>query len=331
MITRRHSGVIILVTLSLVFQTSTSYHTTLFQYFKTRHHRYPIAKSKLGPSVDIHPSSTAFLSSKSIDSAFPGTNEEGGKKKYIKERKKAWIDGPPPESKPDYDNIHGPLGPALDKIFLIIFRSRMAEKIGMDSNRPRDDYEGLMELAALMNSFYSDRREVQIISQDILRSLFPSWLPRQFGLLFAKPFPEFSCRLNAWATKMAGTWLMGECEINDCDVDGDGGTTTGRGRNQGLLVKRCRFLEESGCASVCINSCKIPTQKFFEEDMGLPLTMTPDYETGECQFSFGLTPDAQGEFDAKNIPCLSKCPTAGELRMWHTQCSQMENDEKYLE
>ena len=27
-----------------------------------------------------------------------------------------------------------------------------------------------------------------------------------------------------------------------------------------MLVERCRVLEESGCASVCINSCKVPTQ-----------------------------------------------------------------------
>lgn len=124
---------------------------------------------------------------------------------------------------------------------------------------------------------------------------------------------------------------MGECELNDVEIDGGA-----IGENQGLLVKRCRFLEESGCASVCVNSCKIPTQNFFLQDMGLPLTMTPDYETYECQFSFGLTPTAQQELDAKNTPCLSRCPTSGGMREWHTggeyastavvpsQCSLME-------
>lgn len=28
----------------------------------------------------------------------------------------------------------------------------------------------------------------------------------------------------------------------------------------GVLVERCRYLEEAGCASICINSCKVPTQ-----------------------------------------------------------------------
>lgn len=106
---------------------------------------------------------------------------------------------------------------------------------------------------------------------------------------------------------------MGECEVND--VETEDGTVL---KYQGLLVKRCRFLEESGCASICVNSCKIPTQNFFSENMGLPLTMNPDYETHECQFSFGVVPDAQGEFDAKNTPCLSRCPTAGSMRSWHS-------------
>jgi hypothetical protein len=30
---------------------------------------------------------------------------------------------------------------------------------------------------------------------------------------------------------------------------------------------RCRYLEEAGCASICINSCKVPTQEFFAKDM----------------------------------------------------------------
>lgn len=120
--------------------------------------------------------------------------------------------------------------------------------------------------------------------------------------------------MNAWATWVAGQWLMGECEINDL-VDESSGEIIGK--NQGLLVKRCRFLEESGCASICVNSCKIPTQNFFLDDMGLPLTMTPNYDTHECQFAFGVTPTQQNELDAMNTPCLSRCPTVGSLRKLH--------------
>jgi hypothetical protein len=104
---------------------------------------------------------------------------------------------------------------------------------------------------------------------------------------------------------------MGECEVNDIEINGE------IFKDQGLLVKRCRFLEESGCASVCVNACKIPTQSFFIQDMGLPLTMTPDYKTYECQFSFGVMPDEKLELEAKSTPCLLRCPTNGGLRKWH--------------
>ena len=68
-------------------------------------------------------------------------------------------------------------------------------------------------------------------------------------------------------------------------------------------------MEETGCASVCLNSCKVPTQDFFEEDMGLPLTMTPNYEDFSCQFSFGLKPKLQAEDDAFKTPCFAQCPS----------------------
>lgn len=76
--------------------------------------------------------------------------------------------GPPPETKPDYETIHGPLGRLADKVFMAVFRIQMANKVGIDSKLPKDDYMGLMELTTAMNARYSDRRQVQSIAQDVL-------------------------------------------------------------------------------------------------------------------------------------------------------------------
>jgi hypothetical protein len=221
------------------------------------------------------------------------------------------VAGPDPSTKPDYENIHGPLGKKVDQVLLTMFRSSLAKNIGIDSSLPTDDYGGILELVAAMNARFSNRDEVRKMAQNTLRDLFPSWLPGNYAILFSKPFPRFAARMNAWATRMGGTWLMGECEVNDIEINGE------IFKDQGLLVKRCRFLEESGCASVCVNACKIPTQSFFIQDMGLPLTMTPDYKTYECQFSFGVMPDEKLELEAKSTPCLLRCPTNGGLRKWH--------------
>lgn len=52
----------------------------------------------------------------------------------------------------------------------------------------------------------------------VLKSLFPSWLPAQFAVMFSKPFPAFSSRLNAWVTLVASQWLMGPSQLNDIEV-----------------------------------------------------------------------------------------------------------------
>lgn len=264
-------------------------------------------------------SPTLLKSSASKDDENPA-NQLSTRKNFFTEEV---VSGPSIETKPQYDNIVGPLGRFMDRIFLVVFRKQLASKTGIDSSRDDTDYLGIIDISLRMNKKFSDRRVVQQKAKEVLIALFPGWLPPAYARLFSRPFPAFSSRMNAWTTKVAGTWLMGETEVNDVQIDG------GKiGKSQGLLVKRCRFLEESGCASVCVNSCKIPTQSFFIENMGLPLTMEPNYETFECQFSFGRTPDTTTELLAKNVPCLSRCPTAGALRKYHEdRCNLMEDGE----
>ena len=80
------------------------------------------------------------------------------------------------------------------------------------------------------------------------------------------------------------------------------------GYQQGVLLERCRVLEESGCASVCLNVCKVPTQAFFNETAGLAVTLVPDYDTFECRFVYGKTPPPPEQDEAFDTPCFSQCP-----------------------
>mmetsp|Transcript_28895 Transcript_28895/g.43637 ORF Transcript_28895/g.43637 Transcript_28895/m.43637 type:complete len:271 (+) Transcript_28895:238-1050(+) len=213
-----------------------------------------------------------------------------------------------------HQDIYGPLGKTIDLYFLQIFRSRLSEALGVDSDLPKDDYQGIVELCAAMNARYSNRTQVQNVAQQVLVSIFPPWLSNFYSKYFSKPFPRFSSRLNAHAALIVGTWLMGNCTVNDIETDESGKI----GYGQGLFVKRCRFLEASQCASTCMNACKIPTQDFFRDSMGLPLTITPDYESFECQFSFGQKPDPHREAELMTTPCLARCPTGGTTRQWHS-------------
>lgn len=81
----------------------------------------------------------------------------------------AFVEGPSRDTRPDYENIHGPMGKTVDNLILKVFRGKMAEHFGFDSDLPYDDYQGLMDLTAAMNARYSDRTEVQGLAQDVLR------------------------------------------------------------------------------------------------------------------------------------------------------------------
>ena len=42
-----------------------------------------------------------------------------------------------------------------------------------------------------------------------------------------------------------------------------------------IICCDCRYIENSGCVGMCVNMCKLPTQDFFTNEFGLPLTMNP--------------------------------------------------------
>ena len=72
----------------------------------------------------------------------------------------------------------------------------------------------------------------------------------------------------------------------------------------------CRYLAESDCAGMCVNLCKAPVQTFFTEELGMPLTMKPNFEDYSCDMVFGLTPPPLEEDEALRQPCLQECSSA---------------------
>mmetsp|Transcript_13575 Transcript_13575/g.39309 ORF Transcript_13575/g.39309 Transcript_13575/m.39309 type:complete len:210 (-) Transcript_13575:3415-4044(-) len=183
-----------------------------------------------------------------------------------------------------------------------LFRNKMVDALGEDT--PEQGYDGIIALTRRLNTKFGSPVETQRRTVGILLSLFPAWLPRMFAFMFARTLPEFSAQLNAVATYATCQWLMGKLKLTDVELD-DGRVLPAAG----VKVERCRYLEQSGCASVCVNSCKVPTQAFFEEHMGVRLSMTPNYEDFSCQFDFGRSAAPQSEDEAFATPCFARCPT----------------------
>lgn len=246
----------------------------------------------------------------------------------------------------DDDAMSGPLGRFADAFFMDRFRTALAHaNLRLPEEYP-PGYDGMMRMIKESMEDAPSADALVVRSRATLNSLFPDW-PPTFGLsdrvgllfwfevLFARPFPAFSSKLNAWVTWWAAQWLMGPCDLGDLPGDDDGnddgeGAPTARaeagdGRGQLVLVRRCRYLESGSCASLCVNSCKLPTQQFFNEDMGVPMRMVPDYDTYECRFEFGVRPTPEDEEEARSVSCFAGCTSRkrrrdGE-RMARVSCS----------
>jgi hypothetical protein len=55
---------------------------------------------------------------------------------------------------------------------------------------------------------------------------------------------------------------------------------------------------------------QVPTQNFFTDDFGLPLTMKPDFQTLSCEMIFGQQPPPIDQDEAYTQSCLSQCSLA---------------------
>lgn len=66
---------------------------------------------------------------------------------------------------------------------------------------------------------------------------------------------QWSAETNASITAIFFRWLVGPLETKEVDVEFEGEKRIWR---SGVQIKKCRYLEQSGCVGMCINMCKVP-------------------------------------------------------------------------
>jgi hypothetical protein len=64
------------------------------------------------------------------------------------------------------------------------------------------------------------------------------------------------------------------------------------------------------CSRCFCSLLQVPTQNFFTDDFGLPLTMKPDFQTLSCDMIFGQAPPPIEQDEAYSQSCLSQCTLA---------------------
>ena len=86
------------------------------------------------------------------------------------------------------------------------------------------------------------------------------------------------------------------------------------GQLGGIVVEKCKFLQESGCKGLCLHQCKLPAQQFFADQLKVPVTVEPNFATQECQWSWGQEPLPPAEDAAWPRGCLVDCPTRSIIK-----------------
>lgn len=204
----------------------------------------------------------------------------------------------------------------IDRLFIWLFSLKIAQALGGSSTV--SGYGGFVDLSKQVMQG-RNATEQQLIIDRVLQSLVPA--PVLWGIRTFFAPTRLVCVLNAWfAAKMFG-WLVGSCEVAEAEVDLVDGST--RSQPSGVYIKKCRYLAESSCVGMCVNMCKAPTQKFFTEKFGIPLSMTPNFEDLSCTMVFGQVAPIPAMDEAYTQPCLElQCPTA---RQGTTPCPKLFN------
>ena len=192
---------------------------------------------------------------------------------------------------------------AIDRAFIWVFARKMAKAVGQESDR--SGYDGVVDLSHRIMRGRNAQQQQQVVGV-VLRSLMPS--PVLYLIRTLVSPTKLVCELNAWFAARLFVWLVGPCEVRSVTITNPDGSTQDQRSN--VHIKKCRYLEESQCVGMCMNMCKLPTQKFFTDDFGIPMTMVPNFEDYSCEMTFGQIPPDVTTEEAYREPCLAACPTA---------------------
>lgn len=205
----------------------------------------------------------------------------------------------------------------LDKVLLAIFRN-LVEKNTNGVTSDKKGIEGLLEQGRTFMLQPGQTAEAQHkMVSDTLAGLMTPVLPPFYRIFMSGIVPNIGTQ---WDGKQIGPWFYAPW-LTTIVTPTFFGFLVGPsypnrrkdGHLGGLVVEKCKFLQESGCKGLCLHQCKLPAQQFFQEGLGLSLTVSPNFETQECQWSFGETPLPPSEDESFPTGCLVGCESRKTL------------------
>lgn len=201
----------------------------------------------------------------------------------------------------------------LDKLLLSIFRHFVTVHTGGVKSETAG-IEGLVEEA---RTYLLQPNQTAAAQQEMVRSCLASLmtpaLPPFYRIFMSGIVPKVG---TEWDGKQIGPWFYAPF-LTSFVTPAFFGFLVGPSRPNrrkdgqlgGLVVEKCKFLQISGCKGICLHQCKLPAQQFFKDELGLPLTVVPNFATQECQWSFGQEPVPASEDPDFPEGCLRGCPS----------------------
>lgn len=211
----------------------------------------------------------------------------------------------PPSFKPHQDS-------ALDRLLIGLLADKLAEMVPpqQTSARPASATRSrppasFREFALSTKALLSPRSAADLVADqnaagdahllrwsqqiaDTLSGLVPPPLRVAFRLTGKS---RLACELHALLAPLVSGWLVGPARRVEGEVvREEGGERWREVWTSSTKIEQCRYFAESNCRKSCVYLCKVPTQRFFSETLGTPLTLTPDFEDGSCVMSFGSVP-----------------------------------------
>ncbi|KAA8550812.1 hypothetical protein F0562_002496 [Nyssa sinensis] len=158
----------------------------------------------------------------------------------------------------------------------------------------KSGYESFVEAATVVSRNFNLIQQREIVLQTLEKAF-----PRPILSVIRAILPESKLAREYFAvfTTVFFAWLVGPCEVRESEFNG-------RREKNVVHVKKCRFLEESNCVGMCINLCKMPSQTFIKDSLGMPINMVPNFDDMSCEMIFGEEPPAPMDDPALKQPVL---------------------------
>jgi len=174
--------------------------------------------------------------------------------------------------------------------------------------KPGMTYQNFVTLTKLLLRF-GTADEIRFKITSLLKSILPQAIRNQIRVLSFVNTKWISEKSSLWMKLGLLSWLVGP--VQRFHIPTQKLTVANPGNDDwhsGVKLEKCRYLDEAKCKSACLHLCKAPTQDFFNNELGLPLYMKPNFEDCSCEMFFGVSPPAIKDDPAYKEPCYVACP-----------------------